>query len=172
MMKAFSGLLALAAAALPANVVAREQPATLHGTWRVGPVVDPSRQPLPSDLAAQLAHAHLPMPGGLVRAERGTLCVGSSACRDVAWTTIKLADFEDGPRYKLDFGLSAQASIYQGDTGDRLTNYTLIVRPDRTFMAVVILCQDSYRARGCHNAYEVWRPASADAIMMMRSSKR
>jgi hypothetical protein len=172
-MKSLVTLVALlAAVAVPVVAAPGERSATLRGSWRVGPVVDPTHHALPADVAAQLAHAHLPSPGEVVRAEPGKLCIGSSGCNEVTWTEVKLADFEYGPRYKLDFDLSPQTSVYQATTGDRFRTYTLVSRPDRKLMAVVILCQDSYRARGCHNAYQVWSPANAAARMTVSGSRR
>ncbi len=145
---------------------------TLRGRWKVGPVVDPSRQPMPADLAAQLARARLPLPGEVVRSEAGKLCVGSVPCDDVAWTETTFANSEYGEGMRKALGLSARTPVYQGDTGNRLISYTLFARPDRTLMALVSLCQDSYRARGCRAAFEIWHPLSPDARMRPTSHRR
>lgn len=145
---------------------------TLQGRWKVGPVVDPSRQAMPADLAAQLARARLPSPGEVVRSESGKLCVGSVPCDEVAWTETTFANSEYGEGMKKALGLSARTPVYQGDTGNRLISYTLFARPDRTLIALVSLCQDSYRARGCRAAFEVWRPISPDARMRSGPHRR
>ena len=136
---------------------------TLKGRWKVGPVVDPSGQPLPADLAAQLARARLPSPGALVRSESGKLCVGSVPCDEVSWTETSFANSEFGEGMRKALGLSARTPVYQGDTGNRSISYTLFSRPGNTLLALVSLCEDSARARGCRAAFEIWHPVSRDA---------
>ena len=130
----------------------------LHGQWQVGPVIDPSKQPLPTDLSAQLTRARLPSPGEVVRSKAGKLCVGAMPCDHITWTktTFGNSEYGDGLRKTLD--LSPETPVYQGDVGNPSISYTLFARPNHTLMALVSLCQDSYRARGCHAAFEIWRP--------------
>lgn len=167
----------LAVAAVPANSLNRyttddSRSVTLRGRWQVGPVVDPSRQPLPADLAAQLARARLPSPGEVVRSEAGKLCAGSIPCDDASWTKTTFSNSEYGESIRKAFGLSAQTPVYQGDIGNPSISYTLFARPDHTLMALVSLCQDSYRARGCRAAFQIWHPVSPGARMRRTPLRR
>lgn len=175
-----AALALLTATAMPARALDRtrtggnthNRSVTLRGRWQVGPVVDPSHQPPPIDLAAQLASARLPRPGEVVRAAAGKLCVGSVPCDEVSWTETPFADSEYGDGLMQALGLSRQTRVYQANTGNRLISYTLFARPDHTLMALVPLCQDSNRARGCRAAFEIWRPISPNAKMVPVSARR
>lgn len=158
----------LALTTMPANASGRvdtrrvvdSRSATLRGQWQVGPVIDPGNEPLPPDLGAQLSRARLPSPGEAVRGEAGRLCVGSIPCDDVTWTRTTFGNSEYGEGLRKALGLSANTPVYRGDINNPAISYTLFERPNHTLMALVSLCQDSHRARGCRPAFEIWNPVT------------
>jgi hypothetical protein len=129
----------------------------VFGRWRVGRVADPSRQPLPTDLTAQLARARLPIPGAVVQVEQHKICTGSMPCDEVRWSQTTLAESEYGDGIRKTLGLSPKARVFQGNTDNRFISYALFERQADTVLALVSLCEDSEHARGCRPAYEVWQ---------------